>query len=110
MGFRLNSSNDEESYNDEEFSKITEDIVNLIIAHKQNILNKNIHLVSEVIENAIQDVINVFEKYDEDELSLQVVPLLTALSEASTELREENDFLKSYIIEHQIPPPKDIKN
>ena len=110
MGYRINNTNNDNIHSDEEFNEITEEIVQLIIAHKQNILNKDIHLVSQVIENAIQEVLHVFEENNLDDLSLQVVPLLTALSEASVELREENDHLKSYIVEHQIPPPKDIEN
>ena len=106
MGFNLNK---EHSFDDEDMpeglAEFLEDVDQQTEFHKDNILNKDIDHVEEVIKRFMLMIVDMLD----DSNAQASIPILSALGEAVIELRNEVDSLRSQLIEKKLPPPKNFE-
>jgi hypothetical protein len=106
MGFNLNREEEE----DDSFSALVEDIELQINLHRNNLLNADISVVETCLKVMLTNILDSLESTGHEDLAKGVLPLLSAMVESIIELRGETDYLKGYILEQKMPPPKEIEN
>jgi len=105
MGFNLNKQEEEDA-----FSALVENIELQIDFHKNNLLNQDVSVVENCLKAMMTGVLDGLDDAGHEDLAKGVLPLLSAMVESILELRSEVDYLKGYILEHKMPPPKEIEN
>ena len=104
MGYRINKDDEEE------FSNLVENIELQIDFHRNNLLNKDLIIVEGCLKTMMTSVLDGLSDVGHEELAKGILPILSAMTESILELREKTDYLKGYILEQKIPPPKEMEN
>ena len=104
MGFNLNKQEDDD------FSALVENIELQIDFHKNNLLNQDLSVVENCLKAMMTSILDGLDDAGHQDLAKGILPLLSAMVESILTLRNDTEYLREYILEQKMPPPKEIES
>ena len=104
MGFNINREEDDG------FSALVENIELQIDFHKNNLLNQDLSVVENCLKAMMTSILDGLDNAGHQDLAKGILPLLSAMVESILTLRNDTEYLREYILEQKMPPPKEIEN